>query len=323
MRIELLTSPGCRNAAAAKQTVTDCLTTLGIDVPIIERVGRYPSPTVLVDGVDVMRPEAGAPIGNACRLDLPTPQRVLDALRAHEPDHVDTHSTPKDFAMPDQPAGTPQSVAASAQQLPPAIRKLHRAVLRGFRDHGQAHRDDLHPTAASLGVDLGDALHQLASADLVHTAPDGQIEIAYPFSGRPTGHTVHLTGHPPVAACCAIDALGIPLMTGTDGVIDSADPDTGAPIRIHRRGDEWTWQPATAVVVIGHTDCCGTLANTVCRSITFDTDPQHAQSHLDNHPELHGVIVGQDDAITLAESAFGSLLASRPTASAAVVDPTE
>ena len=59
---------------------------------------------------------------------------------------------------------------------------------------------------------------------------------------------------------CAIDALGIPLMTGTDGVIDSADPDTGTPIRIQRRGERWTWQPATAVVVIGHTDCCGTLA---------------------------------------------------------------
>jgi hypothetical protein len=53
---------------------------------------------------------------------------------------------------------------------------------------------------------------------------------------------------------CAIDALGIPLMTGTDGVIDSADPDTGTPIRIQRRGDLWTWQPATAVVVIGRTD---------------------------------------------------------------------
>ena len=89
----------------------------------------------------------------------------------------------------------------------------------------------------------------------------------------------------------------------------SADPDTGAPIRIQRRGDEWTWQPATAVVVIVHTDCCGTLANTVCRSITFHTDPQHAQSHLDYHPELQGVIIGQDNAITLAESAFGSLLA--------------
>lgn len=212
--------------------------------------------------------------------------------------------------MPEQSSGMPQPLAATAQQLPPAIQELHRAVLRGFRDNGHAHRDDLHPTAAALGVDLDDALHQLASADLVHTAPDGQIEIAYPFSSQPTGHTVHLAGHPPVAAMCAIDALGIPLMTGTDGVIDSADPDTGTPIRIQRHDDQWTWQPATAVVVIGHIDCCGTLANTVCRSITFHTDPQHAQSHLDNHPELQGFIVDQLDAITLADCAFGPLLAS-------------
>jgi hypothetical protein len=82
MRIELLSSPGCPNAAAAKATITECLTALGIDVPIIDRVGSYPSPTVLVDGVDVMRPEAGVPTGDACRLDLPTRQRVLDALRA-------------------------------------------------------------------------------------------------------------------------------------------------------------------------------------------------------------------------------------------------
>ena len=213
--------------------------------------------------------------------------------------------------MPDQ-SDTAQSVAASAEQLPPAIRELHRAVLRGFRDSGQVHRDDLHPTAAALGVDLDDALHQLGSADLVHSAPDGQIEVAYPFSRQPTGHTVRLTGHPPVAAMCAIDALGIPLMTGTDGVIDSADPDTGHPIRIERRGAEWIWQPATAVVVIGHTDCTGTLANTMCRSITFHTNSQDAQAHLDNYPELHGVIVGQGDAIALADYAFGPLL--RPIA---------
>jgi alkylmercury lyase len=250
-----------------------------------------------------MRPEAGAPVGDACRLDLPTPQRVLDALRAHR---SDPNSLQADGSlMPEQAVGTPQSVAESAQQLPPAIRELHRAVLRGFRDYGQAHRDDLHPTAVALGVDLDDALNQLAATDLVHTAPDGQIETAYPFSGRPTGHAVNLIDRPPVAAMCAIDALGIPLMAGADGVIDSADPGTGTPIRTQRRGDQWTWQPATAVVVIGHTDCCGTLANTVCRSITFHTDPENAQFHLDNHPELRGVIVGQRDAIALADSAFG------------------
>jgi hypothetical protein len=36
---------------------------------------------VLVDGVDVMGPAvATAHIGDACRLDLPTPQLLLDAL---------------------------------------------------------------------------------------------------------------------------------------------------------------------------------------------------------------------------------------------------
>jgi hypothetical protein len=81
MRIELFTAPGCPNADAARATLIDCMTVLGIDVPIIDRVGRYPSPTVLIDGVDVMGPNAGAPIGDVCRLDLPTPQRILDAMR--------------------------------------------------------------------------------------------------------------------------------------------------------------------------------------------------------------------------------------------------
>jgi len=212
--------------------------------------------------------------------------------------------------MPEQFATPPQSVATAAQQLSPAIQQLHQAVLRGFRDHGQSHRDDLRKTASALGVDLDDALRRLDRADLVHTTPDGQVEIAYPFSGRPTAHTVHLAGHPPVAAMCAIDALGIPLMTGSDGVIDSTDPDTGAPIRIQRRDTKWTWQPATAVVVIASTGCAGTLANSMCRSITFHTSPQNAQKHLDNHPELHAVIVGQADAIALADHIFGPLLAN-------------
>ncbi|MGH3675514.1 MAG: alkylmercury lyase [Mycobacterium sp.] len=81
MRIEILTAPGCPNAAGAKETVAECLTALGVEAPIVERVGRYPSPTILIDGVDVMGSAPGVPIGDACRLDLPTPQRVLEALR--------------------------------------------------------------------------------------------------------------------------------------------------------------------------------------------------------------------------------------------------
>jgi hypothetical protein len=47
---------------------------------VTERVGDFPSPTVLVDGTDVMGqpPRSGA----SCRLDVPTEDRVLAALRA-------------------------------------------------------------------------------------------------------------------------------------------------------------------------------------------------------------------------------------------------
>lgn len=97
MQIELLTAPGCPHAAPARQLVADCLTSLGLDVPVIDRVGRYPSPTVLVNGVDVMRPDAAAPIGDACRLDLPTTQCVLAALRANTAEHLQTASQSTEF----------------------------------------------------------------------------------------------------------------------------------------------------------------------------------------------------------------------------------
>lgn len=80
MRIELHTSPGCPNAAPTRRLLVACLPAAGIEEPIIEKVGAYPSPTVLIDGVDVMRP--GETVGgDACRLDLPTRERLLAALR--------------------------------------------------------------------------------------------------------------------------------------------------------------------------------------------------------------------------------------------------
>ncbi|WP_020658626.1 hypothetical protein [Amycolatopsis benzoatilytica] len=81
IRIELLTAPGCPNAAAARALVVDCLAESGVDRALVERIGRYRSPTVLVDGVDVMG-AADPAAGDACRLDVPTRSRILAALAA-------------------------------------------------------------------------------------------------------------------------------------------------------------------------------------------------------------------------------------------------
>ena len=75
-------APDCPNAAIARAVLTRCLDRLEVAVPVRERVGDYPSPTILVDGVDVMTEACGAPAVRACRLDVPTTSRVLAALRA-------------------------------------------------------------------------------------------------------------------------------------------------------------------------------------------------------------------------------------------------
>jgi len=53
---------------------------MGLDsVVVVDKEGDFSSPSIIVNGVDVM----GAPAmgGASCRLDQPTRQRVLGALR--------------------------------------------------------------------------------------------------------------------------------------------------------------------------------------------------------------------------------------------------
>lgn len=61
--------------------VQACLAELGLDTAVIERIGGYRSPTVLVNGVDVTSPATGERVdGAACRLDLPSRDRILAAI---------------------------------------------------------------------------------------------------------------------------------------------------------------------------------------------------------------------------------------------------
>lgn len=90
MRVELLANPGCPHVEATRELLRDCLAVLDLDAQITDRVGHYASPTVLVDGIDVMGRPTPSAAEHACRLDLPTRPRLLAALRAH----FTTSSTP-------------------------------------------------------------------------------------------------------------------------------------------------------------------------------------------------------------------------------------
>ncbi|MBW0090068.1 hypothetical protein I4I73_14505 [Pseudonocardia sp. KRD-184] len=197
-------------------------------------------------------------------------------------------------------------VAARQAGLPDAVRELHRWVLRAFLMTGRApHRDDV-PVG---GAGRDEAFRALSDVDLVHLDRDGHVAVAYPFSGRPTGHMVQLDGGPVLHAMCAIDALGIPLMTGRDGVIVSADPGDGHPVRIERRGERWRWAPEGTAVLLAQTSSRGAAADCLCPTITFHTSRGHAEDHLRGRPELSGVVLDQVQALDDAARFFGPSLA--------------
>lgn len=83
LMVEVLVAVGCPHAEEALALVRRCLARLGLPDEVIAREGDFPSPTVRVNGHDVM----GAPPAweSGCRLDRPTEERVLRALAEATP----------------------------------------------------------------------------------------------------------------------------------------------------------------------------------------------------------------------------------------------
>lgn len=71
--------PGCPLVDRLIDEVERCLTEAAVGEPVEIIVGDYPSPTLVVDGLDVAtgRRVAGEP---RCRMDLPSPQQIRTAI---------------------------------------------------------------------------------------------------------------------------------------------------------------------------------------------------------------------------------------------------
>jgi glutaredoxin len=78
VEVELLSVDGCPHVESARRLLESCIEELHVRAHIHAKVGPYASPTILIGGEDVM----GSPPRSeaACRLDVPTRDRVLAAL---------------------------------------------------------------------------------------------------------------------------------------------------------------------------------------------------------------------------------------------------
>jgi hypothetical protein len=78
--VELRAVPGCPNLDATRELLRSCLGAAGLpDDAFLERIGEYPSPSIVVDGVDVTGADPDGPA--MCVLQPPTGAQILVALR--------------------------------------------------------------------------------------------------------------------------------------------------------------------------------------------------------------------------------------------------
>ena len=108
---------------------------------------------------------------------------------------------------------TPRSTRDSAAlpaRLPSCGRSTGSSSPAGARSRPRKSSTALPTNARST---LGDDLTKLDEDDLIQLA-DGVVEIAYPFSARPTPFVVRLRDQRERFVCCAIDALGMASMVG-------------------------------------------------------------------------------------------------------------
>ena len=126
-------------------------------------------------------------------------------------------------------------------------------------------------------------------------------------TNAPTDHAVDLNGVS-AYAMCAIDALGMPYMLGTNATIHSRDPQTGAPITVSVIDGAAVFQPDTAVVVYAATGATGRSVDTCCSTINFFTDPTTAQAWISTRPALIATVLDQTAALTLGRDIFGPLV---------------
>src|SRR5260370_22926951 len=154
-------------------------------------------------------------------------------------------------------------------------------------------------------------LEELRRRDLV-VLDGARIIGAYPFADRDTGHRVTLDGRV-LNAMCAVDALGIGVMTGRDIAITSRCRHCGMPIRITTQNQGRTLakvEPATAVVWQDVRYEGGCAANSLCATTVFFCSDDHLSAwRRERAADEAGFRLSMEEGLEAGRAVFGPSLA--------------
>lgn len=199
---------------------------------------------------------------------------------------------------------------ARTERLSRGEGRLYRWVLTEFAERGRPDGAALRAKAAELGLDPASAVEALAREDLLHLDQEGEVAVAYPFSGRPTRHRVRFSEGNEVFAMCALDALGMAAMLDRPIEVRSTDPATQDPIVALVAADgRVEWQPEEAVVLAG-ARCSGPSYQGCCAVVNFFSSRASAERYLGEQPDIQGQLISVPEAVAAGAAIFGQALAS-------------
>jgi len=196
----------------------------------------------------------------------------------------------------------------------PDADRVRTALLQLYAEKGRAPALDALARRTGLAeAAVRPLLVALRQRDLVVLdADDEQIVGAYPFTDRDAGHRVRMDG-PAVNAMCAVDALGIGVMTGRDIAITSRCRHCGMPIRITTQNQGRTLakvEPSTAVVWQDVRYEGGCAANSLCATTVFFCSDDHLSAwRRERAADEAGFRLSMEEGLEAGRAVFGPSLA--------------
>lgn len=191
--------------------------------------------------------------------------------------------------------------------------EVRRAILRAFARRGKSPKmRDIITLIPGLGEkEVVDICHKLAEKDLIIWEEAEQcVQSAYPFSGLPTVHKVHLIDGPETYALCAVDALGMPVMLGQRAHIVSrcAHCDTGIEVTVTPEELEQYRPPESVVWFPLAEDVCCPVAQSRCPDINFFCSTEHGDTWWKTRDRPEGLWMTMGEAFDAGREIFGLLL---------------
>ncbi len=187
------------------------------------------------------------------------------------------------------------------REIDPLSRSVLRAILDRFIAEGGPVKVSEFPAEARA------VIARLDEKDLI-LVEDGQIRVAYPFSGTRTAFVVVLPDGRQRYAVCAIDALGIPVMLGQPVSIQSSCHHCGESMEVDVGPDGPVGGPEVMVWVGKRGDIRQKACASICLTLNLFRSSEHLESWREAHPDVPGAAAFLEEAFKVAAKVFGELL---------------